>query len=113
VSIFAQHCTLRIMQYPRIILVMIKSIRHKGLKKFHETGSTKGINSDHRQKLGDQLDFLDAATIVDDMDIPGYRLHPFKGKDNGRWSITVSGNWRLTFEFIDGDVYVLNYEDYH
>jgi proteic killer suppression protein len=92
---------------------MIKSVRHKGLKKFHETGSTKGINSDHRQKLGDQLDFLAAATIVEDIDIPGYRLHPLKGKDKGRWSITVSGNWRLTFEFVDGDVYVLNYEDYH
>jgi proteic killer suppression protein len=101
------------MQYTRMILFMIKSIRHKGLKKFHETGSTRGINSDHRQKLGDQLDFLAAATIVDDMDIPGYRLHSLKGRDKGRWAITVNGNWRLTFEFIDGDVYVLNYEDYH
>jgi plasmid maintenance system killer protein len=59
------------------------------------------------------LDFLSAATIVDDMDIPGYRLHSLKGKDKGCWAITVNGNWRLTFEFIDGDVYVLNYEDYH
>jgi len=92
---------------------MIKSIRHKGLRTLHETGSTKGINADHRQKLSDQLDFLDAATIIEDMDIPGYRLHALKGKDKGRWSITVNGNWRLTFEFVDGDVYVLNYEDYH
>ena len=101
------------MQYKHTLQLMIKSIKHKGLKRFHETGSTRGINSDHSQKLSDQLDFLDAATIIEDMDIPGYRLYPLKGKDKGRWSITVNGNWRLTFEFVDGDVYVLNYEDYH
>ena len=49
---------------------------------------------------------VDAATIIEDMEIPGYRLHPLKGKDKGRWSITVNGNWRLTFEFVDGDAYI-------
>jgi|GEM_PF-306085 len=42
---------------------------------------------------------LDTAQTIDDMDIPGYRLHPLKGKLKGRWSVSVSGNWRLTFEF--------------
>ena len=92
---------------------MIKSFKHKGLKQFHEVGSTRGINTDHAQKLSDQLDFLDAATIIADMNLPGYKLHPLKGKDKSRWSIKVNGNWRLTFEFIDGNVYILDYEDYH
>lgn len=60
-----------------------------------------------------QLAALDAAQVIEGMDIPGFRLHPLKGKLHGRWSITVSGNWRLTFEFRDGNAYVLNYEDYH
>jgi proteic killer suppression protein len=60
-----------------------------------------------------QLTALDTAQAVEDMDIPGFRLHPLKGKLRGRWSITVNGNWRLTFEFQDGNAYVLDYEDYH
>jgi len=60
-----------------------------------------------------QLAALDTAQTIQDMDIPGYRLHPLKGKLKGRLSISVSGNWRLTFEFKDGDVYLLDYEDYH
>ena len=60
-----------------------------------------------------QLAALDTAHSIDDMDIPGYRLHPLKGERKGLWSISVSGNWRLTFEFADGNVYVLDYEDYH
>ena len=60
-----------------------------------------------------QLAALETAQVVEDMDIPGFRLHPLKGKLRGRWSITVNGNWRLTFEFRDGNAYVLDYEDYH
>jgi proteic killer suppression protein len=60
-----------------------------------------------------QLAALDIAQTIDDMDLPGFRLHPLKGNLAGRWSITVSGNWRLTFEFRDGNAYVLDYEDYH
>jgi len=48
-----------------------------------------------------------------DMNVPGFRLHPLKGQERGRWSVWVSANWRLTFEFRDGNAYVLNYEDYH
>ncbi len=60
-----------------------------------------------------QLAALDTAHSIDDMDVPGFRLHGLKGGMSGRWSISVSGNWRVTFEFRDGNAYVLNYEDYH
>ena len=92
---------------------MVKSFKHKGLKKFYETGSTKGIQSKHVRKLRIQLAALDTAQSIEDMDIPGYRLHQLKGSRKGLWSITVNGNWRLTFEFVDGNAHILNYEDYH
>jgi proteic killer suppression protein len=59
-----------------------------------------------------QLAALDTAQTVADMDIPGFRLHRLKGTQADRWSITVNGNWRLTFEFREGNAYVLDYEDY-
>jgi len=60
-----------------------------------------------------QLVALETARTIDDMDVPGFRLHALRGAQADRWSIRVSGNWRLTFEFRDGDAYVLDYEDYH
>lgn len=92
---------------------MIKSFRHKGLKKFYETGKATGIQPKHTKRLRMQLVALDTATTAEDMDIPGFKLHELKGKDKGRWSIWVNGNWRITFEFRDGHAYVLDYEDYH
>jgi proteic killer suppression protein len=67
----------------------------------------------HAGRLRLQLTALDTAYTIQDMDIPGFKLHPLKGKLKGRWAIWVSGNSRLTFEFKDGDVYLLDYEDYH
>ena len=92
---------------------MIKSIRHKGLRRFYETGSTAGIQPAHKNRLRLQLIALETAASIEDMDIPGFRLHPLKGDRKGQWAISVSGNWRLTFEFRDGNAYILNYEDYH
>ena len=92
---------------------MIKSFKHKGLEKFYESGSTRGIQANHAKKLRMQLAALITAQSIDDMDIPGYRLHQLTGDRKGIWSITVNANWRLTFEFEDGNVYILNYEDYH
>jgi proteic killer suppression protein len=92
---------------------MIKSFKHKGLEKFHTSGSTKGIQANHAKKLRMQLAALDTAQSLDDMDIPGYRLHQLTGDKRGIWSITVNANWRLTFEFEEGNIYILNYEDYH
>ena len=92
---------------------MIKSFRHKGLRRFYEPGSAAGIRSSHKKRLRLQLVALDTATVIEDMDIPGFKLHPLKGDRKGLWSISVSGNWRITFEFKDGNAFFVNYEDYH
>lgn len=92
---------------------MIKSFRHKGLAKFYETGNKAGIQPSHAKRLRMQLTALDTAASIDDIDIPGFRLHQLKGSEKGRWSITVNGNWRLTFQFVESDVHILDYEDYH
>ena len=92
---------------------MIQSFRHKGTKKFFVSGSTAGIQPHHARRLRMLLAALDTAQSTEDMNVPGFRLHPLKGQERGRWSVWVSANWRLTFEFRDGNAYVLNYEDYH
>lgn len=92
---------------------MIKSFRHKGLKRFYEAGSLAGIKPQHAKRLRMQLAALDTATSIEDMDVPGFRLHPLKGHKEERWSVWVNGNWRLTFAFRDGNAYILDYEDYH
>ncbi len=92
---------------------MIKSFRHKGLKKYFESGSVAGIQPHHAKRLRMLLTALDTAQSIEDMKIPGFRLHPLKGSEQGRWAVWVNGNWRLTFEFQNGDIHVLDYEDYH
>jgi toxin HigB-1 len=92
---------------------MIKSFKHKGLAHFFETGSTRGIQAAHAKRIRMQLIALHTARTIDDVDIPGYRLHALKGDKNGLWAISVSGNWRITFEFINGHASIVNYEDYH
>ena len=92
---------------------MIKSFKHKGLDRFLVSGSTRGIQAAHAKKLRLQLAALDTASEIEDMSIPGYELHPLKGNRSETWSISVSGNWRITFEFYDGNAYIVNYEDYH
>lgn len=92
---------------------MIKSFKHKGLAHFFETGSTRGIQAAHAKRIRMQLIALHTARTIDDVDIPGYRLHVLKGDKNGLWAISVSGNWRITFEFINGHASIVNYEDYH
>ena len=92
---------------------MIKSFSHKGLEKFYETGSVAGIQPGHKKKRRLQLAALDTAQNIEDMNIPGLRLHPLKGKKNDHWAIEVSGNWRMTFQFEDGNAYLVYYEDNH
>jgi proteic killer suppression protein len=92
---------------------VIQSFRHKGLKKFFESGSTAGIQPRHARRLRMLLAALDTAHSIRDMNVPGFRLHPLKGTDRRRWSVWVNGNWRLTFQFEDGKAYLLDYEDYH
>ncbi|MFN0278883.1 MAG: type II toxin-antitoxin system RelE/ParE family toxin [Pyrinomonadaceae bacterium] len=92
---------------------MIKSFRHKGLRNFFESGKVSGIQPHHSKRLRMIFTALDTAFSIDDMDIAGFRLHRLKGSERGRWSVWINGNWRITFEFIDGHAYVLDYEDYH
>ena len=92
---------------------MIVSIVHKGLRTYYESGSKAGIDANHAKRIKNILFALDTAIAIDDMDIPGFRLHALKGQAAGRWAVSVSGNWRITFEFRDGNAYVVDYEDYH
>lgn len=92
---------------------MIKTFAHKGLHKFFETGSTAGIQALQEKRLRLILTALDGADEVQDMNLPGFRLHPLKGNMKGLWSVTVNGNWRIVFRFEKGDAYVVNYQDYH
>ncbi|GBE10340.1 plasmid maintenance system killer protein [bacterium BMS3Abin12] len=92
---------------------MIKSFRHKGLRHFFEKGRVAGVRPTHATKLRMLLTALDTATEINDMDVPGFELHPLKGNRKGQWAVSVSGNWRITFEFRDGNAYSLDYEDHH
>ena len=92
---------------------MIQSFRHKGLRRFYESGSAAGIQPKHAKRLRMLLTALDTSQVIGDMDVPGFNLHPLKGQAKGRWSVWVNGNWRVTFEFRDGHAYILDYEDYH
>lgn len=92
---------------------MIRSIRHKGLKRLYEQDDPRGVISEHSIKLRDILVRLDAATTVADMDLPGFRLHPLKGEFKGFWAVTVRANWRVIFRFADRDVLDVDYVDYH
>ncbi len=92
---------------------MIRSFKHKGLAKFFKSGSTAGIQAVHASKLRLILGRLNVAIGPKDMDLPGLRLHELTGNRSGTWSVTVSGNWRVTFRFKGEDAEVGNYEDYH
>ena len=92
---------------------MNKSFKHKGLQQFFETGSKGGIIPTHGSKIARILDRLDASKDPKDMNLPGYKLHSLLGKNTGRWSVWVNGNWRITFEFENEDVILIDYEDYH
>jgi proteic killer suppression protein len=92
---------------------MIRSFRHKGLERFFINGSKKGIQPEHADKIARILDRLDASISPVDMNLPGYRLHELKGQEAGTWSVTVNANWRITFQFIGQDVFVVDYMDYH
>nr|WP_257288718.1 type II toxin-antitoxin system RelE/ParE family toxin [Endozoicomonas sp. SESOKO2] len=92
---------------------MIISFLHKGLERFYRTGKTSGIQVQHAKKLRRILFLLNRAITPSDMDVPGFRLHPLKGERRGVWSVTVNGNWRVTFRLTESGVEIVNYEDYH
>lgn len=92
---------------------MIRSFRHKGLQRLFESGKAGGVRADHLRRLRFLLAALDTACAIADMEVPGFGLHPLKGRQAGRWALSVNANWRLTFELRDRDVYAVDYEDYH
>ena len=92
---------------------MIKSFRHKGLKPFFENGSKAGINHAHAAKPARQLSRLNVATGDSDMNVPGWGLHALQENMQNHWSISVNGNWRMTFTFEGTDVMLVDYQDYH
>jgi proteic killer suppression protein len=92
---------------------VIKNFRHKGLGRFFSTGSKAGIQTKHAARLRLQLGRLDAATSSEDMNLPGWKLHPLKGDLRGYWAVWVDENWRLVFTFEGTDAALVDYTDYH
>lgn len=93
--------------------LVIKKIRHKGLKKLYRDDSAAKVNPDHADKLRRILARLDASSGPDDMDLPGYRLHKLTGDYKDFWAVEVSGNWRVVFRFEAGHATDVDYVDYH
>ncbi len=92
---------------------MIQRFKHKGLKRLFESGSPIGVDPQHAARIRKILALLETAETLEDMDLPGLGLHPLKGIRKGTWAVKVSGNWRITFNILQGDAYDINYEDYH
>lgn len=92
---------------------MIKGIKHKGLERLFIKNSVSGVQADYALRITLILDAIDAAEQVNELDLPGFRLHRLKGDKRNLWSVRVSANWRITFEFENGDAYILDLEDYH
>lgn len=92
---------------------MIRSFRHKGLARYFEKNDRRGIDSQQSLRIRRVLDALNASASPEQLNIPGWRLHPLTGDRKGAWSVSVSGNLRITFEFSGTDVVNVNLEDYH
>lgn len=92
---------------------MVRSFRHRGLKRLYELGDPSRVRADQAERIALVLADLDDARKPSDLDLPGYRLHPLKGVLKGFWSISISGNWRVIFRFDNGDVYDVDLVDYH
>lgn len=98
---------------PRDTETVIVSFRHKGLEQLYVSGSKRGVQASHVPKLLRILSVLDVAQRPEDVMLPAFRLHPLRGDLSGHWSIWVSGNWRVTFRFVEADVELVDYQDYH
>ena len=83
------------------------------MEKYYYDGSKRGIKVKHAPRIGRVLDRLDASAGYQDMNLPGFKLHELKGKEKGTWAVSVSGNWRVTFEFKGNDAILVDYRDYH
>ncbi len=92
---------------------MIKTFKDKALERLLREGYAKGIPKDLERRIRTRLEAIDSATVIDDLRIPAYDLHQLKGARKGTWSIKVSGNWRITFQFRNNAAYDLDLEDHH
>lgn len=92
---------------------MIKTFRHKGLQDFFETGNKAGIQPHHAPRLAAMLRRLNETTNAQGMNLPGWKLHGLTGNMAGHFSVTVNGNWRMTFAFEGDDAILVDYQDYH
>lgn len=92
---------------------MILTFRHKGLEVFFRTGRVSGIQVIHQKRLRDLLTALNAANDPSDLGRPSWRLHKLAGGLSGFYALTVQANWRLNFRFVENDVELLDYLDYH
>ena len=92
---------------------MIKSFRHRGLKRLYNHDDPRRLNPEHVPKLKNILALLDAAALPSDMDLPGLHLHSLTGNRAGTWAVTIRANWRVTFKFEGSDAVDVDYEDYH
>jgi proteic killer suppression protein len=92
---------------------VIKSFKHKALSRYFEKNDRRGVDAQQSSRTRRVLDALDQATSPEQMNIPGWRLHQLTGDRKGIWSVSVSGNWRITFEFSGTDAVNVNLEDYH
>jgi proteic killer suppression protein len=91
---------------------MIRTFRHRGLKELFETGKTRRIGRQAQARARRQLDTLDQAHKPEAMNVPGWRFHTLRGH-MARYNVAVTANYRLTFDWEDGDAYRVDYEDYH
>jgi len=92
---------------------VIRNFRHKGLARFFTASTSRVIPDEHRAWIARMLDRLDAAVRAEDMNVPGWRLHPLRGDQKGRWAVAVSGNLRFTFSFDGEDAVDVDLEDDH
>jgi toxin HigB-1 len=92
---------------------MIERFRHKGLKRLFEDGETKGIRQDQLQKIENILAVLNRARVPEELNLPGFKLHPLKGDFKGYWAVTVRANWRIVFRFENGNACDVDLVDYH
>ena len=92
---------------------MIETFRHKGLRQLFEDDNPKGVSADQIRKLKQILALLDAASNIEDLNFPTFRLHPLKGQYKGYWSLSVNANWRIIFTYADGTASILDLVDYH
>jgi toxin HigB-1 len=92
---------------------VIRRFRHRGLRRLYEDDDRRELNPQHADKIARMLARLDVATRPEQLDLPGFRLHPLKGELAGYWSITVRANWRIIFRFEEGDATDVDLVDYH